>query len=108
MGIIKENENVQVEFSGEVVPLALGLPQPEGHVVPAIAIMPLHEAMEIKDAANQRKFNDYDVRFVFFDTHNIDFFIQQLQFARKILEDQMPTEDGEQEEVQENSMEAGE
>lgn len=85
MPIIKnDNNTMQVEFgAGDVIPLTLGVPTPEGKVLPAVVIMPMHEAMEL--TKSQRKFTDFDIRLIFDNENQIQFMIGQLEHALKIV-----------------------
>lgn len=87
MPIFKDDNNtIQVEFgSGDVIPLTIGLPQPEGRIVPAMVILPTHEAMTLSDPSNQRQFHEFDVRMIFTNTNQIEFMQTQLNEARRIL-----------------------
>ena len=88
MPILRDAEhNIQVEFSeGDVIPLTLGLPQEDGRVIPAMVILPMHEAMTLNDPEQKnRKFTDFDVRMIFTNTNQVDFMMMQLEEARRIL-----------------------
>lgn len=84
MGIIKcDNGTIQVEFGeADVLPITLGLTTNQG-VYPVIAIMPMHDAMTLKES--KKKFTDFDIRLLFTNLEQVLFMEHQVSEAKRIM-----------------------
>ena len=109
MSIFKyENGTIQVEFGdGETIPLVLGLNSEDGRVIPAMVIMPMHEAMTLNDPkAPKKSFTDFDVRMIFSNLAQVEFMKMQLAEAERILKLSEPSSEEEDvENISENDEE---